>query len=362
MRYLDAGTTRNISKIGLGTWQLGSAEWGYGEAYAQSEAPRVIRRALELGVNLFDTAEVYSSGRSERILGQALGGMRETGWIATKIWPIVAGSASIKRRALASMRRLDRPAIDLYQVHWPNPLLPDASIMRGMRSLQQAGFVDEVGVSSYPLNRWRGAEGALGGRILSNQIAYSLLDRAPERDLIPFAEASGHVIIAYSPLARGLLSGRYHEADRPLNQLRAASARFQPENLRRTSGLMTALREVADAHGATSAQIALAWVIRSPAVVAIPGASSVKQLESNVAAADIDLADDEYQALNRASAKASSVPVRDVSLPGNPDHFFCRKAHRHGRTASGEDDVGRQQDHASCSGRPGGWLIVPLSE
>ncbi len=352
MRYLNVGTSRNISKIGLGTWQFGSAEWGYGEAYSQSEAPQVIRRALELGVNLFDTAEIYSSGRSERILGQALGEMRETGWIGTKIWPIVAGSASIKRRALASMRRLGRPVIDLYQVHWPNPLLPDASIMRGMRSLQRAGLVDEVGVSSYSLNRWRGAEAALGGRVLSNQIAYSLLDRSPERDLIPFAEASDHVIIAFSPLANGLLSGRYHEASRPLNQVRAGSLHFQSENLRRTSGLMTALREVADAHSATPAQIALAWVIRSPAVVAIPGASSVKQMESNVAAADIDLADDEYQALNRASGKASSAPAPDASPPRKVRHFLYPVKH----TAKGGQLLAKTMwaDHKSTRPVPGG--------
>jgi len=176
-----------------------------------------------------------------------------------------------------------------------------------MRSMQRAGLVGEVGVSSYSLERWRTAEDALGGRVLSNQVGYSLLSRSPERDLIPFAESSSHVIIAFSPLAQGLLSGRYHGANRPADRVRATNPFFHPENLERTTALIAALREVADAHSATPAQIALAWAIRSPAVVAIPGASSMKQLESNVAAAEIELADDECQVLDTTSAQFSPV-------------------------------------------------------
>ena len=303
MRYLSVDTSKQISKVGLGTWQFGSAEWGYGQPYAEREASAIVRRALELGVTLFDTAEIYSSGRSERILGRALGDNWESTFVATKMWPTVLGASVVKRRAIASAGRLGIPRIDLYQVHWPNPLARDATIMHGMRSLQRAGLVGEVGVSSYPLDRWRAAEDQSGIRILSNQVAYSLVDRSPERDLLPFAESHNHMIIAHSPLAQGLLSGRYHRAARPTNPVRATSPLFHPHNLDRTSGLIATLREVADAHGATMAQAALAWAIRRPAVAAIPGASSVEQLERNVAAAEIELADDEYQALNAASAR-----------------------------------------------------------
>jgi aryl-alcohol dehydrogenase-like predicted oxidoreductase len=124
------------------------------------------------------------------------------------------------------------------------------------------------------------------------------------------------VIIAYSPLAQGVLSGSYHQPGLPANLIRAASPRFSRENLQRTSDLIVTLREVADAHSATPAQIALAWVIRSPAVTAIPGASSVEQLESNVAAADIDLADDEYLALNTASAPFRQAAAAGTGRPG----------------------------------------------
>jgi aryl-alcohol dehydrogenase-like predicted oxidoreductase len=310
VRYLNAGAdapAARISRIGLGTWQFGSREWGYGSSYAGQEAHAIVRRALELGVTLFDTAEVYGLGRSERILGQALGEDRESAFLATKILPVLPVAPVVEQRGVASANRLGVRRLDLYQVHQPNPLVRDGTIMRGMRALQRVGLVGEVGVSNYSLDRWRAAERALGQRVLSNQVQYSLAIRAPERDLLPFAETTGHLVIAYSPLAQGLLSGRYHRGHRPANRVRSANPLFLPENLERAGDLIATLREVADAHSATPAQIALAWAIHRPAVVAIPGASSLEQLESNVAAADIDLTDGEYQALNAASARFRPV-------------------------------------------------------
>jgi aryl-alcohol dehydrogenase-like predicted oxidoreductase len=310
MRYLNAGpdaSVARISRIGLGTWQFGSREWGYGSSYAGQEAHAIVRRALELGVTLFDTAEVYGLGRSERILGQALGEDRESAFLATKILPVLPVAPVVEQRGVASANRLGVRRLDLYQVHQPNPVVRDGTIMRGMRALQRVGLVGEVGVSNYSLDRWRAAERALGQRVLSNQVQYSLAVRAPERDLLPFAETTGHLVIAYSPLAQGLLSGRYHRGHRPANRVRSANPLFLPENLERAGDLIATLREVADAHSATPAQIALAWAIHRPAVVAIPGASSLEQLESNVAAADIDLTDGEYQALSAASARFRPV-------------------------------------------------------
>jgi len=301
MRYLDIGTDPEISKIGLGTWQFGAREWGYGADYAR-QARAIVARALDLGVTLFDTAEMYGFGRSERILGAALGERPEAPvFLATKLFPVLPLAPVVEQRAVASASRLGTRRIGLYQVHWPNPVVSDTTIMRGMSTLQRVGLVGEVGVSNYPLSRWQAAERALGGRVLSNQVRYSLVDRAPEKDLLPFAAGAGRVIIAYSPLAQGLLSGRYDRANRPTNRVRAGNPLFLPENLDRAANLIAVLREVADAHQATPAQIALAWVIRHPAVTAIPGASSVEQLERNVAAAEIELPDDEYAALSAAA-------------------------------------------------------------
>jgi len=310
VRYLNGvpdSSAARISRIGLGTWQFGSRGWGYGPSYAEQEAHAIVRRALKLGVTLFDTAEVYGLGRSERILGQALGEDRESAFLATKIFPVLPVAPVVEQRGVASANRLGVRRLDLYQVHQPNPLVRDGTIMRGMRALQRVGLVGEVGVSNYSLDRWRAAERALGRPVLSNQVQYSLVARSPERDLLPFAETTGHLVIAYSPLAQGLLSGRYHRGHRPANQVRSANPLFLPENLERAGDLIATLREVADAHSATPAQIALAWAIHRPAVVAIPGASSLEQLESNVAAADIDLTDGQYQALTAASDRFRPV-------------------------------------------------------
>ena len=307
MRYLSVETAKRVSKIGLGTVQFGSTAWGYGDRYDQRESSAIVRRALELGVTVFDTAEIYSAGRSERLLGRALGDDRESVLIATKLFPFLPGARIVKNRAEASATRLGVTRLDLYQVHWPNPFLSDDTIMPGMHALQESGLIDHVGVSAYSLERWRSAEKALGSRVLTNQVAYSLLNRSAEREVLPFAEATGHAVIAFSPLAQGLLSGRYTSDNLPTN-FRATDATFKPGRLEDMGDLLAILHEVGRAHSATPAQIALAWVIHQPAVVAIPGASSVEQLEQNVAAADIQLADDEYLALQRASARLSAEP------------------------------------------------------
>jgi aryl-alcohol dehydrogenase-like predicted oxidoreductase len=143
--------------------------------------------------------------------------------------------------------------------------------------------------------------------VLSNQVGYSLIARTAERDLLPYARAHHRVIIAYRPLELGLLSGDYPDASSPVNPVRATAPLFLPENLDRATDLIATLREVADAHSATPAQVALAWVIHDPAVAAIPGASSVEQIETNAAAAEIELASDEYTALQNASAGFQSV-------------------------------------------------------
>ncbi|GLZ57612.1 aldo/keto reductase [Micromonospora sp. NBRC 107095] len=302
MRFIALDTPKPLSKIGLGTWQFGSREWGYGPDF-ERQAAQIVRRAVELGVTVFDSAEIYGFGRSERILGAALGDDRPTVVVASKILPVLPVAAVVQQRAVASAARLGVTSIDLYQVHQPNPLVGDHTTMRGMRVLQDVGLVGEVGVSNYGLRRWQVAEAALGRRVLSNQVRYSMLDRAPEQDLLPYARQAGRVVIAYSPLAQGFLSGRYDAKNPPTGAVRRANPYFLPENLERGAALIDTLRQVADAHDATPSQIALAYLLRHPNVLAIPGASGVEQMERNAAAADIDLADDEYTALAEAAKR-----------------------------------------------------------
>lgn len=298
MRFVEVGGAR-LSAIGLGTWQFGSSEWGYGGEYARGVAGAIVHRAIELGVNLIDTAEVYGLGRSEKIVGEAISARRASVFIATKLFPIglpfqVAG------RARRSARRLRVDHIDLYQLHWPSALFPPRSTMPRMKRLVDSGLVGHIGVSNHSLEGWQAADRALGGAVLSNQVQFSLVNRAPERELLPWAQKEGRVVMAYSPLAQGLLSGKYQQA--PPRNFRRMRRGFSAESRERVQPLIDALGEIGSRHSATNAQIALAWLIRKPNVVAIPGASSVRQLEENVAAAGIDLSDEEDARLSALSA------------------------------------------------------------
>jgi aryl-alcohol dehydrogenase-like predicted oxidoreductase len=307
VRYVEAGGER-ISAIGLGTWQFGSAEWGYGRHYAEHDAPDIVARALERGVNLVDTAEMYGFGASERIVGAAIASERERVFLATKVLPILPLPSVLAWRAEGSARRLGVETIDLYQLHWPNPAVPLPTQFAGMRSLQRRGLVRHVGVSNYGLAGWQAAEAALGGPVLSNQVRASLLDRRAFEDLVPWAAAAGRVVIAYSPLAQGLLSGRYGPERRP-GGMRGRLPAFLPENLERLSPLLEGLAAVGRAHDATPAQVALAWVVSHPNVVAIPGASSVGQVERNAEAADLELAPSELEELEALAAAYRPLPA-----------------------------------------------------
>jgi aryl-alcohol dehydrogenase-like predicted oxidoreductase len=249
---------------------------------------------------------VYGFGRSERILGEALGSARDQVVVASKVFPVAPFPPIVKRRAEGSARRLGVDRIPLYQVHQPNPVVPDSVIMPGMRELLHSGRIGAVGVSNYSLARWRMADEALGRSVVSNQVEFSLAHSAPLDDLVPFAEQHGRVVIAYSPLAQGLLGGRYTVDNRP-GGVRAANRLFGTENLRRVAPLLDTLRQVADAHAAKPAQVALAWLLGLPQVVVIPGASSVEQLELNVGAAELELDDSSQQALTEAARAFSPV-------------------------------------------------------
>jgi aryl-alcohol dehydrogenase-like predicted oxidoreductase len=298
MRYVQAGGVR-LSAIGLGTWQFGSSEWGYGAEYASGVAGDIVKRALELGINLIDTAEVYGLGRSERIVGEAIRGHRDEVFLATKIFPIGL-PFMIPSRARGSARRLTVDRIDLYQQHWPNPWFRARSAMPRFKRLVDEGLVAHIGVSNHNLAQWQACDAALGGPVLSNQVRFSLVHREPERELVPWAQRNGRIVIAYSPLGQGLLSGKY-QASAPRN-FRRVRREFSAANRGRLEPLIAALAEIGARHGATPAQVSLAWLIRKPNVVAIPGASNVHQLEENVAAAEIDLSDEEARRLDSLSA------------------------------------------------------------
>jgi aryl-alcohol dehydrogenase-like predicted oxidoreductase len=297
MRTIEIDGLRT-SRIGLGTWQFGSREWGYGETYARETAPALLRRALELGVTMIDTAEAYGPGRSERIIGQTLAGIpkedRPGLTVATKFMPIAPAERILGWAATRSLRRLQTDALDLYYAHWPNPFVSTRRVMQSLRPLVAEGLVRRVGVSNYSVAQWQEAERALRAPVIANQVRFSLADPAPRRDLVPYAAEHDRLVVAYSPLAQGLLA-----ADPDWSTVKDFRRRMRPA--RKTTNfepLAAAVREVAAAHDVAPTQVALAWVLAHPNTIAIPGARTIEQLESNAAAADLVLADDEVERLS----------------------------------------------------------------
>jgi aryl-alcohol dehydrogenase-like predicted oxidoreductase len=182
--------------------------------------------------------------------------------------------------------------------------------MAGLRQLQKHGLVAQVGVSSYDQARWQQAERHLGSPVLVNQVPYNLLRRDPEQALLPWATASRRLVVAAQPFATGLLSGAYHQGKQVTGSWRIPDPLYAPGNLERTAGLVEILGDVARAHDATMAQVALAYVLRHPNVVAIPGAANAGQLAENAAAADLELKEDECQGLAEA---ASHCPAYEAN-------------------------------------------------
>lgn len=300
MRYVEFAGWR-LSKVGLGTSQFGNPGWGYGADYSPHE---LVERALALGITHFDTANFYGAGHSERILGAALKGV-EGVLVATKLFNVAPGTWPVMAQARASVERLGRP-LGLCYLQWANPFVNDRSVMAGMRRLRAEGLVAEVGVGSYELARWQTAERHLGVPVLVNQLPYNLIRRDAEEALVPWAAAEGRLIVAAQPFATGFLSGAYHRGKRVTGPWRTPDPLYSSDYLGRTAELVEILGEVARAHDATVAQVALAYVLRHPNVIAVPGAATAAQVAENAAAADLELNEDECQELAEAARRCTT--------------------------------------------------------
>jgi aryl-alcohol dehydrogenase-like predicted oxidoreductase len=301
VRYVQFASWR-LSKVGLGTSQFANPGWGYGAEHSPHD---VVQRALALGINHFDTSDFYGAGHSERILGAALRDV-EGVLVATKLFNVAPSARLVMARARASIDRLGRGPLPLCYLDWANPFINDRSLMTGMRRLRSEGLVAEVGVSSYDLPRWQAAERHLGAPVQVNQVCYNLLDRDAEEAVLPWAAAEGRLVVVAMPLATGFLSGAYHRGKRVRGPWRTSDPRYSSDYLRRTDELMATLDEVARTHDATVAQVALAYVLRHPNVVSVPGAANSGQLAENAAAADLELDEDEYKALAEAASRCTA--------------------------------------------------------
>lgn len=290
----------SITTIGFGCWAMGGAGWA-GSWGPQDDQMSIeaIHSALESGINWFDTAAVYGLGHSEEVLGKALGSRRKDVVVATKfgtVWDEQgnlsdrASYDSVMRECDASLSRLGTDYIDLYQQHWPDRVgTPVEETMRALEDLTNAGKVRYVGVSNYDLPL---LQRALRVRhIDSLQPQFSLFHREPESDLLPFCEERGIGVVAYSPLASGLLGGTY-TADKtfPEGDWRAGDPDFSGEGLRRNLEKVERLRRVAERFGKTVPQLAIAWVLSNPAITsAIVGVRRPEHIQGVLPAADFHL-------------------------------------------------------------------------
>ena len=302
MRYIEVDGLR-VSRIGLGTWQFGSREWGYGEEYLRETAPALLRRAIELGITMIDTAEAYGPARSERVIGETLAslepGERAGLTVATKLLPIAPAERVVAWQLAGSRRRLRMDPLDLYYVHWPNPFVSPRRVGQAVRPLLESGGVRRISVSNHSIEQWLAFEHGLRAKAVANQVRFSLVSPEPAWNLVPFAAETEHMIVAYSPLGQGLLAGLRDWST--MRGMRSTGRLTRGGDTDALDRLRLALAEIAVANGATPAQVALAWVVSHPSTIAIPGARTPEQLESNAAAADLVLSDDELGRLTEAS-------------------------------------------------------------
>jgi len=307
MRKRTLGQGLEVSAIGLGC--MGMSEF-YGTA-DEGDATATIHRALELGVTLLDTADMYGPFTNERLVGRAIAGRREQVVLATKFGNVrgehgerlgIRGDAGYVRQACdASLERLGVDHIDLYYQHRVDKSVPIEETVGAMAELVAAGKVRHLGLSEASAETIRRAHAV--HPITALQSEYSLWTRDPEGRVLPTVRELGIGFVAYSPLGRGFLSGRFPSPDDfPEGDFRSSHPRFQGENFARNLELVDRVREIAEEKGVTPGQLALAWVLhRGDDIVPIPGTTAVRHLEENTAALAIELTDDDLERIDDAA-------------------------------------------------------------
>ncbi|MFI9592514.1 aldo/keto reductase [Nonomuraea sp. NPDC052265] len=299
-----------LSALGLGC--MGMSEF-YGQG-DEKESTAVIHRALDLGINFLDTADMYGRGHNEELVGRAIEGRRDEVVLATKFGinredgaRTVENSPEYIRAACdASLRRLGVDHIDVYYMHRRNPDVPIEESVGAMAELVEQGKVGHLGLSEVSADTLRRA--AAVHQIAALQSEYSLFTRGLEAEILPAARQVGTALVAYSPISRGLLGGALPSADQlPDDDFRKHMPRMSGENAEHNARLVERVREIADAAGITPAQLSLAWLLaQGDDVVPIPGTKRLRYLEENAAAADITLTAEQLDAL------AGAVPADAV--------------------------------------------------
>jgi aryl-alcohol dehydrogenase-like predicted oxidoreductase len=301
----------NIAPLGVGAWAWGSTRlWGYGKEYNRSDVRKAFRASMAEGVTLLDTAEMYGKGASERIIGEMLreGGFERRPVIATKFAPLPyrLSAKSLLDAVDKSLERLGIETIDLYQIHFPSPIIKINSLMDALAETVKAGKVRRVGVSNYGGDQMQRAHERLashGVSLASNQVEYSLLQRAPEiNGVLEASRNLGVTLIAYSPIAQGLLTGKYGPGGaKPAGLVRRMGRTFGEQNLKKIEPVVNILREIGEAHNKQPAQVALNWLITQKNAFPIPGAKNELQARQNAGALGWEMAGEEAEKLELAT-------------------------------------------------------------
>jgi len=289
------------SPSGRSRW--GPAKLAYGGTPGPEEERRAFEASLSAGVDLFDTAAMYSGGASERRVGELAGGKGVV--IATKFPPGWRSKAEVLPEALdQSLVRLRRSTIDLYQHHFPSRRISIPALMGFMADAVDAGKVRAVGVSNYSAQQLRTAHAALAERgipLAANQVEYSLLHRAPEvNGVLDACGELGITLIAYQPLAQGVLTGKYRPGDRPTG-IRRFGRYYRRDGLKNAQPVVALLHEIGQRYSRTPAQVALRWLIQKENILPIPGAKNGRQAASNAEALSFTLVAGEIEALDQAT-------------------------------------------------------------
>ncbi|MFB5190125.1 aldo/keto reductase [Alicyclobacillus fastidiosus] len=299
-RLLKSGL--EVSNITFGCWELGGGQW---EKESDEINIQAIQTAFEMGITSFDTAEGYGKGHSETIVGTALEGRRKDVVIATKVSPDHLRPDDIRRSVEQSLKRLCTDYIDIYYVHWPNKDIPLADTMNEFRRLREEGVIRAVAASNFSLEQLK--EAMTVTYVDAIQPEYSLLHRGIERDVLPYCRDHSIGVLTYSSIAKGILSGAYHLGEaRQIHDddFRRNRRLFLKEHLEQETELVLLLKDIAEQHGVTPSEIAIAWLLHQRGVTsAIVGTQNIDHLRSNARAVDITLTNEQLTALDETSRK-----------------------------------------------------------
>lgn len=288
-----------ITPILMGTWQAGKAQW---VGIEDAETIKAIRTAFDAGITTIDTAEVYGKGHSEQIVAQALSDVRSQVEYATKVFANHLKYDSVIEACEGSLKNLNTDYIDLYQIHWPSgafnsEIVPIEETMSALNELKQQGKIRAIGVSNF--SRTQLEEASQYGRIDSLQPPYSLFWRYVEKDAMSYCIENNISILAYSPLAQGLLTGKFERGHKfAPEDNRSKNKLFQGENYEQAQQALDKLRPIADRHQVSLANLAIAWLIAQPQTNAIVGARNAEQAAANALAADLQLSPNELKEID----------------------------------------------------------------